>query len=579
MLDRCAVIFLSPPLPLDLGLTHTYCACLAIASCRYVTSVVNGCDAIPMMSSVSADVLREEVMASEWYDEFHRDMRQYKIFRAFESTKRWVRTKQSALPNVASLRGCGLEQGELMARIRGFLDRVTIKWSEQSTPRSTRSDAADGAKHDVHEPRREEGVEDGRDGTGGEDLDSSFARHYQDTASESLEAEASWRRKAVHDAVLDAEAAERADQERCSGVGGRHGHRHGRADRESEAHVPSIIRPGNYGGQRDESRNTPSSSPSSSSRREGCWRRSMYPAGRIMHFVPAHVVPGFVMNRLLLVAPLVAPHCPPPSSHARSIDSSRYEDSIVEDEEPFVDSPVDDADDVRDSIGPDADRSGVLSASRTAPHARQASELGFEEIMGGEGAVLHVRTVSESGPLPALKAAPGPPPKNMVLVDNVPQRLYGRMRCVLCSATLYICTSRVTCRSFSLPLLTPHPASRIPHPSLAAVSLTRCALFAGQAVDDYSVRSRHSQLCAEFALVPSAASVLIFFAFTSIVRDVHIQSSRCLKPALSIFAAWMTAPSLLSIFWTACGSPHRPLTTMTMPAASGKDSVTLSSTG
>jgi hypothetical protein len=162
-----------------------------------------------------------------------------------------------------------------------------------------------------------------------------------------------------------------------------------------------------------------------------------------------------------------APRCsalPPPSSHARSIDSSRYEDSIVEDEEPFVDSPVDDADDVRDSIGPDADRSGVLSTSRTAPHARQASELGFEEIMGGEGAVLHVRTVSESGPLPALKAAPGPPPKNMVLVDNVPQRLYGRMRCVLCSATLYICTSRVTCRSFSLPS-TPHPAPRTPHPA------------------------------------------------------------------------------------------------------------------
>ena len=142
---------------------------------------------------------------------------------------------------------------------------------------------------------------------------------------------------------------------------------------------------------------------------------------------------------------------------------------------PFVESPVDDADDaedVNDSIGVGADRSGGPSASSTAPHVRQASELGFEEIMGGEGAVLHVRTVSDSGPLPALKAAPGPPPKNMVLVDNVPQRLYGRMRCVFCSVTRHIS------RDLSL-LLTPH--------ALVAVSLTRSALFVGQAVDDHSV--------------------------------------------------------------------------------------------
>jgi len=63
---------------------------------------------------------------------------------------------------------------------------------------------------------------------------------------------------------------------------------------------------------------------------------------------------------------------------------------------------------------------------------RQPSELGLDQIMGTEGSMLHPRTVSDTnimeGPLPPLKPAPGPPPKNMLLLDNVPQSLYGRMR-------------------------------------------------------------------------------------------------------------------------------------------------------
>ena len=397
-----------------------------MALLRYVTSVVNGCDAIPMMSSVSADVLREEVMASEWYDEFHRDMRQYKIFRAFESTKRWMSTKQSTMPSV-TIRACGLEQGELVARLWGLVDRVTTRLTSRTGLGSTRGDV-DRTNQDTNEPRRE-AAEDGNDG---EDAGSPFTRRSRDTASESLEAEASWRRKAVQEAVLDAEATEREEHQRFSDDEGLHGQRHGqgREGREDEPHVPSIIRPGNYGGQSDEWRNNPFSSPSSSSRREGLWKRSMYPAGRIMHFVPAHVVPGFVMIPALSIfdSGSSSRQCLVHLSHAPPIHSSRYENSVIEDEEPFVESPLDDADSANDGVG--ADRSGGPSESPIAVHARHASELGFEEIMGGEGEVLHVRTVSDSGPLPALKAAPGPPPKNMVLVDNVPQRLYGRMRYV-----------------------------------------------------------------------------------------------------------------------------------------------------
>ena len=78
----------------------------------------------------------------------------------------------------------------------------------------------------------------------------------------------------------------------------------------------------------------------------------------------------------------------------------------------------------------DHDGGDASTSSPRRLRERQPSELGFDDIMGGEGAVLHARTMSESGPLPPLKPAPGPPPKNMVLLDNVPQILYGRLRYV-----------------------------------------------------------------------------------------------------------------------------------------------------
>ena len=125
-----------------------------------------------------------------------------------------------------------------------------------------------------------------------------------------------------------------------------------------------------------------------------------------MHFVPAHVVPG-------------------------------WEDSVIDDEEPFVESPVDDEDQHAGDVGsggPSDGPPGPPSSSMDAPMFvdRQPSELGLDQIMGTEGSMLHPRTVSDTnimeGPLPPLKPAAGPPPKNMLLLDNVPQSLYGRMR-------------------------------------------------------------------------------------------------------------------------------------------------------
>ena len=386
--------------------------CLAIAcpacmtmelaeSCKgYVTSVVNGCDAIPMMSSGSADCLREEVMKSEWYEEFHRDMRQYKLFRAFESTKRWVRVKRETMSSMGQ-NVCAGDQGALVAgleRARGFINFMNGWLSANSW--CSRVDPITVSEGDVNENDVDDVVDERAP---------SFLMHARGNGndSESLEAEASWRRRAVEEAVLDAEAYELAERERNRAANGGNG-------RNAEPYVPSIIRPGNYGGddvlfdgvgggpRGNAGMSPPSSSPSRS------WKRFMYPAGRIMHFVPAQAVPG-------------------------------WEDSVIEDEEPFVESPVEDDED-NDKDGENRlDRFGdrpSTSATKTSVMPpisidRQPSELGFESVMGTEGAMLHTRTLSEAisdGPLPPLKPAPGPPPKNMLLVDNVPQSLYGRMR-------------------------------------------------------------------------------------------------------------------------------------------------------
>ena len=183
--------------------------CLAIAcpacmtmelaeSCKgYVTSVVNGCDAIPMMSSGSADGLREEVMASEWYEEFHRDMRQYKLFRAFESTKRWVRVKRETMGMNVNV--CGAQQGSLVTglleRARGF---VTGRWGGTGDDHGGTGGNNAGSNNECSVDHMDVDHMDGDDNNHDSEETSFLIRHRgsgHDT--ESLEAEASWRRRAV----------------------------------------------------------------------------------------------------------------------------------------------------------------------------------------------------------------------------------------------------------------------------------------------------------------------------------------------------------------------------------------------
>lgn len=324
------------------------CMTLELAeSCKeYVTTIVNGCDVIPTMSSGAADGLREEVTNSSWYSDFHRDMRSYRVFRAFESvTSTTLRGFGSATSwiqsNSAACQSRQLHKRKNSSRNDGDTNEGWLSYT--STTKKIQKfisgywNGSKSKEDETFEDIRELSIDNGPD---------------------SLRAEASFRMRAVRDAVLDAEAEELKEEQQEDDL------RHSFPEHANA--VPSVIRPGTYGNV----------SPQKSS--QAGWKRSMYPAGRIMHFVPATVVPG-------------------------------YEDSNIEEDDGM--SPMDE---------------------ERIIHQRAASELGMEDILGAEES-LHYRSLSNdprimNEPLPALKKAPGPAPKNMLLLDHVPQRLYGRIR-------------------------------------------------------------------------------------------------------------------------------------------------------
>lgn len=324
------------------------CMTLELAeSCKeYVTTIVNGCDVIPTMSSGAADGLREEVTNSSWYSDFHRDMRSYRVFRAFESV------------TSTTMRGFGSATSWIQSSSAACHSRQYIKRKNSSNNDDTNN--AGWLSYMNTTKRIQEFISAYWKGNGNKQDASEAFQDIRDLSidngPDSLRAEQSFRMRAVRDAVLDAEAEELKEEESMGPSSREHA---------SDA-VPSVIRPGMYG----------EVSPQKSS--QAGWKRSMYPAGRIMHFVPAIVVPG-------------------------------YENSNVEED---------------DCISP-MDEDQVV-------HRRAASELGMEDVLGGEES-LHHRTSSNdphvmNEPLPPLKKAPGPAPKNMILLDNVPQRLYGRIR-------------------------------------------------------------------------------------------------------------------------------------------------------
>jgi len=376
------------------------CMTLELAeSCKnYVTTVINSCDVIPTISPGSADGLREEVTRSSWYSDLSRDMRSSRIYRAVESGIRgfgtatsWTTTRlascyqrrgsdsQHKRRNSDSLRGSGDRKKYDIKSDRLYPDSSMPKVSTSLIEGSSSSIGGSNSSGFSRLSNYVFSTAAYMTSWGMKAKQDDFARHVSeihddcqnstsvmrdtmqslniDDGPDSLRAEASFRMRAVKNAVLDAE-----EEEKMCGD-----------ENYLDDAVPSVIRPGSYGDSPGMSRN------------DQTWKRMMYPAGRIMHFVPASVVQGEEYN-----------------------------------------FQGDDFEGIETDIG----------VSKVVTHSRNISEISVSDFMGAEEAAGSASVVdgAHREPLPPLKPAPGPAPRNMILLDGIPQQAYGRIK--LCTSVL-----------------------------------------------------------------------------------------------------------------------------------------------
>lgn len=249
----------------------------------------------------------------------------------------------------------------------------------------------------------------------------------------SLEAEASVRMAEVAEAVSAAEAEERA------------------AGAAALPHVPSIFRPGGYGGGEG------GAGAGRSAQAEAAWRRSMYPAGRIMHLVPARLVPGMAAG-----APSGATQGGDEWPEARMEEGEDYPGSPSPRQKASQSSPPK----AGMPAAAAAWAAGAAAASQAGAGAGGAGgssagdELSFRDMAspwGSREPSMHDTVSADSpssaagapAPVAALAAAAAahpvegrtsifmagaPEPEPMVLLEGVPQEAYARIK--LCRSVL-----------------------------------------------------------------------------------------------------------------------------------------------
>jgi hypothetical protein len=222
--------------------------------------------------------------------------------------------------------------------------------------------------------------------------------------------------------------------------------------------VLSIIRPGVYGGGARSSKNTNSSgggagagrsNSNSQSSNDLAWRRMMYPAGRIMHLVPGRLVPGLHWES--------RPATPAGASDSEAggdgdgnteqafnsfnIDENAWPEAVMEEGEdyPVPASPYPSF--KRRSFKAQGDNKEdeetmSIEKKQKPSHSRHVSELSLKDMVTAEEAAGSAASggAGNHGPLPPLKPPIGPPPEPMVLLDQVPQECYGRIK--LCRTVL-----------------------------------------------------------------------------------------------------------------------------------------------
>ena len=259
----------------------------------------------------------------------------------------------------------------------------------------------------------------------------------------SLEAEASVRLREV------AEAVNAAEIEEAAAVA---------AGTSDDATVPSIIRPGGYGKDINTSGgNNQSTRQSSGKGGDIAWRRMMYPAGRIMHLVPARLVPGLNWEEHTISnttdGKLGASSISSSQKDMATIGGGRSSSAAhvgaamragyIQENEEWPEALMEEGEDY--PVSPRILPLPSNNINRTATglggvgppaHYRHVSELSLKDIMTEEEAAgsAAAGSTANHGPLPPLKPAIGPPPEAMVLLDEVPQEAYGRIK--LCRTVL-----------------------------------------------------------------------------------------------------------------------------------------------
>ena len=203
----------------------------------------------------------------------------------------------------------------------------------------------------------------------------------------------------------------------------------GQAAADADTAVPSVFKPGSYGG----ATGAPNASPSA--RRKGAdlqWRRQMYPAGRILHLVPARLVPGAPEHVAAAAATAgiglagagtaakgkaaAAPGSPPLAAspqrkHARTESDFSVSDLIAGEE----------------GWAPRWHRTGSARAEELDRLLSCGGGGGEPDGLGssaGAGGPEHVSSPTAGMSAAAVSAAAEP----MLLLEGVPQEAYGRIK-------------------------------------------------------------------------------------------------------------------------------------------------------
>ena len=450
---------------------------LAKSCSGYVTTIINSADVIPTICPATADSLREEVMNSSWFADLRDDVRASRIVRMVErslcrvgsatatatswttsrlnacyprvrhSTLSLAKRRKSearlidgkkdkieddALENPSSGGKCidnpGYAGGyslskslttftSTMKQLTSFSGLKELHYSNLSL----RSRAPDDAslQDDTSGTSNVSSERDFDSILGGEDRgdssitsmpwtnfpanqEASFVAENRfggeemvaldECEEEELEAQVTMRIRAVEQAVKLAEAEEANTDEMQTGA----------------EHVPAIIHPGQYGGVG--------------------WKRHMYPAGRILHLVPAYLVQDVDLDSVFC------------DNGDETIEVNGYKglesqgDARVHLEgDPFLEVDFVDANQFSPymrtkNASTAAKRDGL--GRNCHHHSREISELSTTFVVSCEEAVGSAsgkKISGEEGPLPALK-----PPRGhaepMILMDNIPQEAYGRIK-------------------------------------------------------------------------------------------------------------------------------------------------------